>query len=265
MPASIAAPTSSTCTWTFHRPSLPTTTRESPSPASVFLQHGDPVVLGVEEVHHLVRRTALDEVGGMRGRRRQDRHPAGRHGAGHRATAGEDGLGGVEDHAQPAPAGVHHAGVAEHRQQVGGAGQRLAGPLGRGGEHVARPGARPGRPLVGRVGRGAGDGEDGALDRRADRGVARVRRPLQRVGDDLGVALVGTRLRRSGGRARPSISLRITPELPRAPSRAPRLSAARAAARSVSGSPPPVASRRASRAADTVRYMFVPVSPSGTG
>ncbi len=30
MPASIAAPTSSTCTWTFHSPSPPTTTRESP-------------------------------------------------------------------------------------------------------------------------------------------------------------------------------------------------------------------------------------------
>ena len=60
-----------------------------------------------------------------------------------------------------------------------------------------------------------------------------------------------------------SISLRITPELPRAPSRAPRVNASNRAARSAS----PVAafSRTASRAAAMVRYRLVPVSPSGTG
>ena len=55
----------------------------------------------------------------------------------------------------------------------------------------------------------------------------------------------------------PSISLKITPELPRAPSRAPRLQASSAACRSASaGVPPeavPMASRKDSRAAETVR------------
>ena len=57
-----------------------------------------------------------------------------------------------------------------------------------------------------------------------------------------------------------SISLRITPELPRAPSRAPRVNTSNTLARSVA----PL-SRTASRAAAIVRYMLVPVSPSGTG
>ena len=49
-----------------------------------------------------------------------------------------------------------------------------------------------------------------------------------------------------------SISLRITPELPRAPSSAPRVNASRVAARSASCAPP-VLSRTASRAAAIVR------------
>ena len=76
---------------------------------------------------------------------------------------------------------------------------------------------------------------------------------------------------RSSGRAAvircataPSIWLRITPLLPRAPSSAPREKAASAGARST-GVSPAVASRSASRAAETVRNMLVPVSPSGTG
>ena len=42
-----------------------------------------------------------------------------------RALAGDRRLGGVEDHAQPAPAGVDHAGLREQRQLVRGARQRL--------------------------------------------------------------------------------------------------------------------------------------------
>ena len=62
----------------------------------------------------------------------------------------------------------------------------------------------------------------------------------------------------------PSISLRMTPLLPRAPSSAPRRNAWRPAARSAEGSPS-TTSRSASRAAETVRYLLVPVSPSVTG
>ena len=53
----------------------------------------------------------------------------------------DDGLGGVEDHAQPAAAGVDHAGVGELLELLGGVGQGLAGG-GRGrGEDVPGPGA----------------------------------------------------------------------------------------------------------------------------
>ena len=40
MPASTAAPGSSTCTWTFHRSGPPTTSSESPSPSSVAVSGG---------------------------------------------------------------------------------------------------------------------------------------------------------------------------------------------------------------------------------
>ena len=226
------------------------------------LQQEDPVVLGVEEVHHLVRRTTLDEVRRTARPTTAAPAPEDRHRAGRRSAAGEDVSAASRITLSPRPP----ASTTPASRRTGsrsGRGPAPPGALGRRGEHVARPGVRPGHPLVGRVGRSADDGEDRALDRGADRGVARVRGPLHRLGQDLGVALVGTRLR-DPATERPSISLRITPELPRAPSRAPRLSTARAVARSMSGSPP-VASRTASRAADTVRYMFVPVSPSGTG
>ncbi len=62
---------------------------------------------------------------------------------------------------------------------------------------------------------------------------------------------------------------RITPEFPRAPSSAPRPKAAMAARRSEGAVSPPGAGGTASsialRADSKVRYMFVPVSPSGTG
>ncbi len=56
--------------------------------------------------------------------------------------------------------------------------------------------------------------------------------------------------------------LRITPLLPRAPSSAPRRNSASAVDRPASSA---AAWWMASRAALIVRYMFVPVSPSGTG
>ena len=66
MPASIAAPTSSTWTWTFQSPSPPTTTSESPSPPSVVRSGAHGLVRGVEQVHHLVRRSAGHEVAARR-------------------------------------------------------------------------------------------------------------------------------------------------------------------------------------------------------
>ena len=63
MPASMAAPTSSTCTCTFHRSPAPTTRSESPSPSSrsVRTSTASSVAVG-EQVHHLVCRSARFEV-----------------------------------------------------------------------------------------------------------------------------------------------------------------------------------------------------------
>ena len=63
----------------------------------------------------------------------------------------------------------------------------------------------------------------------------------------------------------PSIWLRMTPELPRAPRSAPRANdpegLSRVEVRILGDRPATIASR----AAETVRNMLVPVSPSGTG
>ena len=69
IPASMAAPTSSTWTWTLNRPSPPTTTRESPSGASV-RRSWESARPGVEEVHHLVGGAVRGEV--VRGHRYRD-------------------------------------------------------------------------------------------------------------------------------------------------------------------------------------------------
>ena len=152
-------------------------------------QGGDPVVVGVEEVHHLVGRAVGRELVG-RGRHRDRPAACGRR-AGRRPPAGQHRLGRVEDDAQAAAARVDDAGVTQRPQLLGGAGQRLAGRGRGGGEHVAGP--RPGGLGRGErgVGGGAGDGEHRPLDRLPHGGVAGVGRLAQRLGHDPGRALVG--------------------------------------------------------------------------
>src|SRR4029079_10400188 len=89
--------------------------------------------------------------------------------------AGQDRLGGVEDHAEPAPTGVDDTGLAELTELLGGVDESLAGGVGSRGEDVTGPDAGVLGTSYGGVGGGAGDGQDGALDRRTDRRVAGVR------------------------------------------------------------------------------------------
>ena len=155
-------------------------------------QPRDRLVVGVEEVHHLVGRALRGQVAGRQ--RDRDRPRAERCGAADRALAGDRGLRGVEDHAQAAAAGVDHAGVLEDLELLGGAVQRVAGRARGGPDHVTEPVVRdrrrPGRRLAGRL----GDGQDGALDGLADRGVAGLGRPRQPLGEHQGRPVVGAGL-----------------------------------------------------------------------
>ena len=146
MPASTAPPTSSTCTWTFHRPSPPTTTSESPSGCRRGPQGRDPLVVGVEEVHHLVGRAVLGEVAGRAGGCGiRCRCPSGR-ARRRRVLTGHRGLGRVEDHAQAPAAGVDHTRVARAAGAVGRAGEGLPGGVAR--PRAARRRAAPRGPAA---------------------------------------------------------------------------------------------------------------------
>jgi hypothetical protein len=87
----------------------------------------------------------------------------------------------VDEQEEAGAAGVDHAGVLQDRQQFGGAGE--AGPPTGDGrlEHVEQ---RPvlGRPGGRRLGRLAGDGEDGALDRLHHGAVGRFGRRREGLG-----------------------------------------------------------------------------------
>jgi hypothetical protein len=109
-----------------------------------------------------------------------------------------DGLGGVQDDAEPSSARVDDPGVGQHLELGGSAGQRLAGGCRSSREHV--PGAGSGHPGTrhGRVGCGPGHGQDGALDRLTDRGVRRIGCALHPFGGHDRVAVLARRLGQPG-------------------------------------------------------------------
>ena len=98
----------------------------------------------------------------------------------------------------------------------------------------------------------------------ADRRVARVGRLLHPLGDDAGAALAGGHLPQAVGVRPEHLAQDHAGVAAGAEQRAAGQDGQRVAEGEV-GLARPTASRRASRAAATVRNMLVPVSPSGTG
>ena len=198
MPASIAAPTSSTWTWTFHRPRP--ADHDEAVPEGV--EHGCAgprrVVLGVEEVHHLVGRAVLGEVvargwgaapgcGGPVSATGSGRRPVETVSAASRTT-----------HSPRPPASTTPAsascwscsGVCSRASRAAAAAAAKTSRA-----RAPSPSAHAHRG----VGGGAGDGEDGALDRASDGGVAGVGRLLHRLGRDARAALAGGHPPQAGG------------------------------------------------------------------
>ena len=98
--------------------------------------------------------------------------------------------GGVEHDAEAAAAGVDDAGRAELLELLRRVLEGFAGRLGGRREHVAGPGARLGGTTYGGIGGGAGDGQDRALDRLPDGGIAGVGGLDHGLGHHGGVAFV---------------------------------------------------------------------------
>ena len=172
---------------------------------------------------------------------------------GQRVT-GDDVAQRVEEEAQPGPAGVDHARLGEHRQLLGRVLERHAGG-------VACAAHEPGevrRPL-GALRRGASDGEDRALDgtdhRLARHAVGARERLGERRGDD--DLVVPERL---GDPAQ-----ELGEDHPRVAARAHERAVRDGLADLGHASPRPAARGARRRPRPTVRDMFVPVSPSGTG
>ncbi len=167
---------------------------------------------------------------------------------------------GVEQQQEAGAAGVDHAGLLQHRQQLGRVVERRPARPWR----VRSSSSTSATPVVGggprRLGRLADDGEDRALDRTLHGlvgqlgGAARARRRGSAASTTSGSRTISVMPRSSCDR--------MTPELPRAPMSEPWATALQVAAMS--------GRRRRRRRpprppSPAVRAMLVPVSPSGTG
>ena len=209
----MAAPMSLVWTWQFQMPVAADDDDRVADRAPALLEVLDPVVGEVAEEHHLV---PLSPAASPPARRRSrpgagDRSPPERLG---QRLAVDHVQGGVEEQQVPGAAGVDHAGVLQHRQQVRRPRPARSGR--RRGRRARRRRARPRRrpPPARRVGALAHHGEDRALDRREHGLVGGVGGDPQRLGD------------RGAGRPRRRLEVeamprriweRITPLLPRAP------------------------------------------------
>ena len=227
MPASIAAPMSATWTWTFHsRPvgvSTPTMTRLSPRAASRSCSRAT----AASSVSARRYWTSLPGPGGgWCGRSLAGVAVAVRRRAGGRAAAraGSTPVTVVtrasrtrQSPAPPAsttPASRRAASWSVVRLERG------AGAVGRRADDGGEIGVAGVDGADGRLGAGAGDGEEGALLRVGDRAVGGVGRLLQGGGEGRAVGRAAGRP--AGRRGRGASWARIVPELPRAPRTAPR-------------------------------------------
>ena len=263
IPASIAAPTSSTCTCTFHVGSPPTTTSESPSGRERLAQRRDLVRGGVEQEHHLVRRPAAvlrGTVGGARRRVRLGRLAVaagvGRACGAEPVTTSSRASRRTQSPRPPAsttPAGASTSswsGVRSSASRAASAAAVTQRAAGRGGPSSASAAAAAAAQHLSMVpSTGSADGRVGRVGRlrrarrRATPRRARARRRAQPVAEPA----------QHLAQDHPGVA-------PRAHQRAARdgredLGAVRVRRRSAT----------ASAAASTVRWRLVPVSPSGTG
>ncbi len=181
----------------------------------------DGVVVGVEEVHHLVRRPVLGQVTG-RELGHRDRGRADLRRGRRRVLAGDRGLGRVEHHAQPTAARVDDTRLLEHGQLFRREGERLAGGVGGRVDHGSEP-------VVRHLGSLGGAPRDAAFA--TERIVPSTGSPTAEYAASVASSIpsANTEADRSSGpawpirrRSAPTSWLRITPELPRAPSSAPR-------------------------------------------
>ena len=184
-------------TWQFQSPSPPTTTIESPISPQPCLKSVDPVVDEVEEVHHLIPLLADVElaVNSRRtvGNRREllvgepDRIVVVGIGLGQRSTVDHVQCC-IEEEQVAGPAGVDHAGVLQHREQLGCVVERTLAGLASSAQGVDERRIVRRRGL-GRLGALAYDGEDRALDRLEHGLVGTDRSGAQRLGDLVAGAL----------------------------------------------------------------------------
>ena len=183
---------------------------------------GIDVVVGVEQVHHLVRRPVLGEVTGreLAPPGSPDCRPA-VWSSSARLPVIADSAASSTTHSPRPPASTTPAS-REHGQLLRRAGQRLAGGVGGRVHDVAEPVVRRLGGLGGRLGGGPRDGQDRALDRLCPPRRTPPRSPApspRRTPRPSGRPAPAWPIRRSSA---PTSWLRITPELPRAPSSAPR-------------------------------------------
>ena len=263
MPASIAAPTSSTCTCTFHSPVAADHDERVAEPGE--LGRAGPATAASSASSRYITSYA-----GPPSVRSPVRMPRDRAAAACRA--GACGAAGAPPVIADSTArrGSRTAPARRRRPRP----PRRAAPAGRGCGPAPR---RPPRPRRARPARGAptrrsaASAAASAAARATLRMVPSTGRPTaaQAASAAWPMPSAKTAAERSPGPAcpirrssAPTSWLRITPELPRAPSSAPRASAgASGAAGRAPAARRPVAQR--ARAASTVRYMLVPVSPSG--
>ena len=169
--------------------------------------------------------------------------------------ARDDSRDAADDLEQARAACVDDACRPEYVEQLGSALDRVRASENDGGNQLARRSA--GMPL-GLLRHLADDGQHRAFDRLRHRGVCRVARAAERTRERR-----ASRARSASATASAKPRMiweRMTPELPRAPISAARVSSFASVARSGA-----VVAWSWSTAARTVSVRFVPVSPSGTG
>ena len=265
IPASTAAPTSSTWTWTFQSPSPPTTTSESPRPARACLEVG--YVGRRRRRAGTSPRTPAPRASGPGAPRRTSGSGCGARrsgavtGVGRRPVSTVSAASRITLRPRPPASTTPASRSTASCSGVRASASRAAAAASVKTSRARAPGSR--RAGLGRLGGGPDHGEDGALDGRPDGGVRAVGGLAQRPRHDAGVALLGGGAGDGGGQRAEHLAEDHAAVAAGAEQGAP--TQAGQTGQEVAAVPRGRPRGSASRAAATVRYMLVPVSPSGTG